>query len=249
MTNPPLVPNENDPELDALLGAYALDALDDTERERVDAYLVGNRSARNEVDELRESAASLALAPFDDVGVPPGLWDRISANIAEEPRAFTPLQPRERRTVSARVMSFVAVAAAVVLIALTAQVVVLHSRSGPRDLNAAFAKAQTQNGAQHVALAPTNGVEVARIVLLPDGSGFMKNDNMKALPSDETYQLWALSGDPNHPIAISAGVLGANPDTIAFHLAGQVHGFGVTVEHSPGVVSSTQPMYASASVA
>jgi anti-sigma-K factor RskA len=250
MTNPPLIPpSGSDPELDALLGAYALDAVDDTERARVDSYLATNRSARDEVDELRESAASLALAPVDDVTLPAGLWDRISANIAEAPREFTPLRPRERRTLSARVVSIVAVAAAVALIALTAQVVVMNGRSGPHDLNAAFAKAQTQDGAQHVALAPANGVEVARIVLLPDGSGFMKNDNMKALPSDETYQLWALSGDPDHPIAISAGVLGANPGTVAFHLAGQVHGFGVTVERSPGVVASTQPMYASASVA
>ena len=66
-------------------GAYALDALDPDERARVDAYLAGNRRPRDEVDELRESAASLALAPVDDVELPPGLWDRISASIDEEP--------------------------------------------------------------------------------------------------------------------------------------------------------------------
>ena len=107
----------------------------------------------------------------------------------------------------------------------------------PHDLeSAAFAKAQTQStGRSSIALAPTNGVEVARVVLLPDGSGYLKNDNMKTLPSDETYQLWALTGDPSHPIAISAGVLGSEPEGRCVPPAGQVHGFALTVEHSPGV--------------
>jgi hypothetical protein len=77
----------------------------------------------------------------------------------------------------------------------------------------------------------------------------LKNDGMKPLPSDQTYQLWALTGDPKRPTAISAGVLGADPGAIGFHTSGDVHGFGVTVEKSPGVVSSQQPMYASAGVA
>ena len=54
------------PELDALLGAYALDALDPDERAQVDEYLARNPGARAEVDELRETAAALALRPVDD---------------------------------------------------------------------------------------------------------------------------------------------------------------------------------------
>ena len=38
-------PTSNDPDLDALLGAYALDALDDDERARVDEYLATNPAA------------------------------------------------------------------------------------------------------------------------------------------------------------------------------------------------------------
>jgi hypothetical protein len=104
-------------------------------------------------------------------------------------------------------------------------------------------------GAREIPLKHTNGAEVARIVLLPDGTGYLKNDSMQALPSDKTYQLWALSGDKSAPVAISAGVLGSDPNAVAFHLAAPPNGFGVTVEQTPGVAQSTQPMYATASVA
>jgi len=241
-------PLHNDPEIDALLGAYALDALDEDERARVDAYIAANPRARDEVDELRESAASLALAPIDDAVAPPGLWERISASIATEPANVTSLATR-RRAPRFNVASVLAVAAAIVVAVLVTTVVVHGgSSSHSGDLAAAFDHAAKQPGARQISLAPTNGAEVARVVLLPDGTGYLRNDAMKSLPSDLTYQLWALSGDKNHPVAISAGVLGSDPHAVGFHLGGPVNGFGLTVEHTPGVVQSTQPMYASATV-
>ena len=250
--NPPSLnrPSPHDPELDALLGAYALDALDPDERVRVEEYLAVNPLARGEVDELRESAASLALAPVDDLTAPTELWDRISSRLADEPRVLTTLQPRARRLFTPRVVGALAAVAAIAIVVLAAQVIVLRDRdtNSPNNLAGAFDKAATQQGAREVALAPANGVEVARIVLLPDGTGYLKNDGMKELPSDHTYQLWALSGTGRQPVAISAGVLGPSPRTVGFHTSGPVRGFGLTVERTPGVVSSTQPMYASATV-
>ncbi|HMC72295.1 MAG TPA: anti-sigma factor, partial [Mycobacteriales bacterium] len=130
------------------------------------------------------------------------------------------------------------------------QVIVLRARDtgSAGNLAAAFDKAATQTGARTVALAPADGTAVARIVLLPDGTGFLKNDGMKPLPPDRTYQLWAVSGTGRQPVAISAGVLGPSPRTVGFHTSGVVRAFGLTVEKTPGVVSSTQPMYASATV-
>jgi anti-sigma-K factor RskA len=242
----------NKPELDALLGAYALDALDADERAQVEEYLAANPVARDEVDELRESAASLALVPVADVEASPELWERISSNISEEPRAFTPLRRREerRRAMSPRVMTMLAAAAIVAIALLATQVVVLSGRdSNTGNLAAAFDHAVKQQGAVEVPLKQSSGAEVARVVLLPDGSGYLKNDRMHALPADQTYQLWALTGDPKQPTAISAGVLGAHPGAVGFHTNGDIHGFGVTIEKAPGVVSSQQPMYASAGVA
>ena len=72
-------------ELDSLLGAYALDALDADDRARIDAYLERDADARAEVDELRETAASLALMPASSLDAPPELWERIAGAIAAEP--------------------------------------------------------------------------------------------------------------------------------------------------------------------
>jgi anti-sigma-K factor RskA len=251
------LPAANDPELDALLGAYALDALDADERARVDAYIVTNVRARDEVDELRESAASLALAPVDDTTAPPELWDRISRTIEREMAAESgediedELAARRRRRRS-RWMSIVAAAAAVIAIALTAQVVSLHNRldnaggTGQRAAAAAFVRAGQVTGARKVALAPAHGAAVARVVLLPDGSGYLKNDNLAPLDAQHTYQLWALTGSAAHPVAISAGVLGSHPIAAEFQTSDPVLGFALTVEPAPGAAQPSQAPFASA---
>ena len=129
----------------------------------------------------------------------------------------------------------------------------LHDRlnshsTGEKDAAAAFVRAGRVSGARKVALSPTNGAEVARVVLLPDGSGYLKNDGMAKLDPGRTYQLWALTGSADHPVAISAGVLGADPKAAAFRTSTDVRGFAITIERAPGVPQSSQPAYASASL-
>ena len=249
----------NDPELDALLGAYALDALDGEERALVEEYIERNPRARAEVDELRESAAALALAPVDDLSAPEGLWEKISASIEEgdqEPAAPVSLEARreKRRRFATRAGGFIAVAASIAVVILAVQVVSLDgqlddaSKPGSASAAAAFEKAASVDGAREVALVPPQGAEVARLVLLPDGTGYLKNDGMRPLDADQTYQLWALTGDPDKPTVISAGVLGSDPKAVAFQAAGDVHAFALTVEDAPGVVSSEQPAYATATL-
>ena len=62
MSDVPRDPGATD-ELDSLLGAYALDALDADDRARVEAYLERDVAARAEVDEMHETAAALAMVP------------------------------------------------------------------------------------------------------------------------------------------------------------------------------------------
>jgi anti-sigma-K factor RskA len=236
-----------DPALDSLLGAYALDALDPGERERVEQYLATHPAARHEVDELRESAASLALAPVHDLTAPTELWDRISEKIGEEPRAFTPLRAQRRNPM--RIPTILAAVAAIVIVFLAASLVVVRDNdSRPTDLASAYEKAAGQAGAREVALASATGAPVAHAVVLPDGTGYLRNDDMDVLPAGQTYQLWAVSGDADEPVVVSAGVLGGDPDTIGFHTSPDVHTLGVTVEQVPGVASSEQPMYAQATL-
>ncbi len=65
-------------ELDELLGAYALDAVDDEERRAVEQYLMINPRARQEVAEHREVATMLA---WSGMSAPDGLWDRIAQHL------------------------------------------------------------------------------------------------------------------------------------------------------------------------
>jgi anti-sigma-K factor RskA len=248
-------PVANDPEIDALLGAYALDALDPVETARVDAYLANNPAARAEVDELRETAASLALAPAADADAdaPPELWTRISKAIEAEPKTSAPVDElaarRGRRSSRRAVWSGVlAVAAAVVVVVLAVQVVSLHRKADrSTTVAAAFDRAAGNKHAKQVALT-ASGSDVARVVLLPDGTGYMKNDALKPLAADQTYQLWALTGDATHPTPISAGVLGPDPHAVGFHVDGPVHGIAVSIERQGGAVQPTA-VYASGNVA
>src|SRR5262245_18892439 len=73
-------PDQN--ELDELLGAFALDAVEPEEAERLEDYLRENPRARAEVVEYREAAAFIASSGAE---APPGIWDRIAEQIEQPP--------------------------------------------------------------------------------------------------------------------------------------------------------------------
>jgi hypothetical protein len=255
-----------DPELDSLLGAYALDALDRNERARVDAYLRVNVRARKEVDELRESAVSVAATQTDGGAAPPELWEQVSRAIDAEtpsappsysrPEPYDELAERRARRSWRGIdwAAVVAVGAVIVALALVAQVMSLTRRlddargTGDKAAAAGFERARHARGARQGALSSDEGTQVARVVLLPDGSGYFKNDAMAPLDRTHTYQLWAISGSGEAPVAISQGVLGPDPNAVAFHSSPAVSGFALTVEEAGGVPQSTQPPYAAATL-
>ena len=105
-------------ELDELLAAYALDAVDAEEREQLDAYLERSPDAAREIAELQETAALLAFTGPDDA--PDTLWDRIENALgAEPPRLVMPFDtaarpsPRRRRGVATKVAIGIAGASAI----------------------------------------------------------------------------------------------------------------------------------------
>ena len=264
MSDTPRDPDPTD-ELDSLLGAYALDALDATDRARVDSYVARDANARAEVDELRESAASLALLPASSLDAPPELWHRIAGVIADERDEEARAEPRTRadqlaarrarRARPAWIRPALAAAAVLVVVGLGVQVVALQGRLdrahqlGPSAMAAAFDRATRVNGALQVGLTGTSGTTLARVVLLPDGTGYLRGDHLDALPANETYQLWAVTGTPDRPVTVSAGVLGSDPRAVPFRASGPVRAFAVTVEHEGGVVKSAQTPVAQAAIA
>jgi hypothetical protein len=142
--------------------------------------------------------------------------------------------------VPARVFVPIAAAAAIVIAVLAVQV---GTRPPDRTGNLAAAYSHAlDHGAASVSLQPQagHGAVAAAIALQRDGTGYLRNDHLAALPAGKTYQLWALVPHGGGQQAISAGVLGPDPHAAAFHVAGRPTAFAITVEDAPGVVQSAQ---------
>jgi anti-sigma-K factor RskA len=146
--------------------------------------------------------------------------------------------------------SIVAAAAAVVAVVLGVQVHHLHGQVSALQSNrlsaverSALADPSTKTielAAGSAADAPSRKVTV---VLTKSGTGFVEAGALDALPSDQTYQLWAVIGDQT----ISLGLLGSQPSVVPFSVAGNadVSAFAITAERAGGVVHSThQPVVA-----
>ena len=234
-------------EVQALLGAYALDAVDGDEAAAVERHLGDCRACRAEVSEHREVAALLAAGW---VPAPDGVWDRIASSLEESPPSMRPpmalgaARERRRERASGPVRAVAAVAACAVVGLMGLMVVkvmdtsdqVDRLASSEVDLERAAARAAGEEGARKVALTSPNGAYSAEAVLLPDGTGYLTKTNLPRLASGKTYQLWAVVGTAK----ISVGVLGGDPGSVAFRAAGNVSALAITEEVAGGVVASSQ---------
>ncbi|HEY0397098.1 MAG TPA: zf-HC2 domain-containing protein, partial [Acidimicrobiia bacterium] len=72
-------------DIQELLGAFALDAVDDEERDVIEAHLAGCPRCRAEVEGHRETAALLA---HSGARAPEAVWDRIAEALDEAPPAM-----------------------------------------------------------------------------------------------------------------------------------------------------------------
>ncbi len=237
----------NHAELQELLGAYALDAVDEAERAAVEDHLDTCRQCRAEVSEHREVAALMGSGWMP---APEGVWDRIAGSLEETPPAMRPVvsldQARERRkrrslTGPMRAVAAVASVAAVAMVAVLGLTIVDTSeRVGEvaSSLEGNVARtaeaAAREPGARTVDLKSVSGALTAEAVLLRDGTGYLVNANLPKLPDDRTYQLWAVVGQNK----ISVGVLGPRAGPVAFHTSGDVSALAITEETAGGVVVS-----------
>lgn len=248
-----------------LLGAFALDAADPAETAAIEAHLTVCPRCRDEVGHYQQTAAMLAHTGRQ---APAAVWDAIADRIGEAPKSASGLpalqspasgQPALRRRlrprVARRAAALTAAAAAAAIALLGVQVGHLDHRinqittaSGGQTLTAAGRNALLDPSARRITLTgvgphPSPGAEV---VVQPSGPAFLFNQGLPALPSGQTYQLWAMiDGQP-----ISVGVLGAHPATVAFSLdaAATTKAFAVTVEPAGGSVAPTRAPVASTTI-
>jgi anti-sigma-K factor RskA len=222
-------------DIDELLGAYALDAVDDDERRAVEDYLASNPGARAEVDQHREVATLLA---FSDATAPERLWDRIASSItamdadAPEPGPeLAKVLPARRPTRWRWWLGALAAAAVVAVLALS--IALVRKDDGGTSVADAYNSA-IADPANRVVPLLTDGTTRATAVVQPGGVAFLDARQLPALGNDRTYQLWGVlaSGTP-----VSLGVLGPSPQLTMFGVNGDVTALAITDETAGGVVA------------
>jgi anti-sigma-K factor RskA len=248
-------PERSHNELQELLGVYALDATSDEERGAVEGHLAECPRCRAEVSEHLETAALLAAA---GARAPDGVWDAISEQLDERPAAVSGLEEvraerpeRDRRQPWRWVSAAVAAAAVAAAVSLGVAVTEQHRRieelaAGVEDAGIVRAAnaALLREDARRLTLTSPDGAVRVEAVILPDGRGYLVEDNLRHLPAGRTYQLWALGGEQ----PISAGVLGADPRILPFAVDPQTTGLAITAERAGGVVASRNPPVAAGEV-
>ena len=253
-------------ELDELLAAYALDAVDADERAQVEAWLERSPNARREVDELIETASLLA-----ESGDAPSaeLWSHIESRLGDPAVSGTDAPPLRigevvdlsiRREAGSgapagRRRRWVGVAAALAIVVAVGAGVFVGSRIADqndridqlavgmekRAMERAALAATMEPDARSAELMTDDGHMMAKVVVTADGRGYFMSDAMPALPAGRTYQLWAVMGDEPDSATVSAGVIGRDPHVMAFTTDSGVTQFVVTEEQAPGVSRSGRP--------
>ncbi len=188
---PPQSPWRTGDDARDLLGAYALDAVDDVERARVERLLREDADAAAEAASFRETASRLAVAVA--ATPPPALRARVLAEVArtrqEAPSAVRPAA--DRRRAGARPVRLLAAACGVLLV-------------GCLGLGAALV-GQDDPAPSLVATGELAGGTAA--VLQVDDRYVVVGEGLEDLPADRVYQLWALDTAAAEPVPVPAGFL------------------------------------------
>lgn len=168
-------------EIEELIGAYALDAVEPDERATVEAHLVDCPRCRAELAEHLEAASFLS---YGGAPAPEALWERIASGLEEPPPAMrlevvgTPTRAPaptpgsstggtasapgssrrarsgEGRRVSRRLVGLVAAAAAVVVVVMGA--VLVHQRNQIDDLHQSLTASGLTRSAEQAAADPAS---------------------------------------------------------------------------------------------
>ncbi len=182
-------------EVEELAGAYALEALPAETLREVQEHLE-SCSQHPEIAGLRGVASSLAEAA-PEMEPPPGLKTRLMDTVRNEAAARAATPAREapvgwlRRTMMPRLLPYAAVALAVAVVALLAWNVYLQTSDDG-----------VQGGASVFTLAD-GGTAQGRILYIPEEEvAVVTVEGLEPLTAEQTYQVWAISGDTSTGIGL-----------------------------------------------
>jgi hypothetical protein len=231
----------NHDEIQELLGAYAVDAVDADEATEIEAHLDDCARCRAEVTELRETAAMLAHSGGD---APTGLWDRIAASLGDSPPPIElDMHRRRRRGSVLRVVA--AVAAAVLIVLLSASVVSLrrdvdnlHDKTAAAADPIALAAGQalTNPSSKLARLTGTGGTSAVTVVGA-DGQAYLLGDSLPPA-AGKLYELWGQRA-PGEVVALGTV---PGPGVYAFAADPSLQAILVTAEDRPVSAPTSAPI-------
>lgn len=228
-------------EASELLGAYVLDAVDDVERRRVERAVANDPELAEELEVLRRGLGQ--LNDSIEIEPPSSLWESIRTGLDVDSADDDGLSS-VRPIISARSWPnrpfLLAVASVVVVLVVGGAVLVGFSR-GTKSTDTIAAMTAMANDAaskpgsrQGVLTDPEKTMEV-KVIVDPDGHGFVMTDPLPALPEGETYQLWSAANGT----MVSLGMLGSNPTMSLVPIDASVTELALTREPAKGSVSPT----------
>jgi anti-sigma-K factor RskA len=220
-----------------LLAAYALDALEDDERERFERHLDECEECTEQLALLREPVAALAYAA-EGPAPPEALRGRIIEGARAEPRATVIRMPRRNWPLAA--VAGVAAAAACLAIGLG---IWANSLSNSLDRERS-AKAAYEQAAEVLRSRAT-----AKPLIGADGSLLVADDGRAALvvcgladaPSAKTYEAWVITGKTPQPAGLFRGGNGCSPVVLTERVPRSAT-VAVTLERAGGATSPTLPI-------
>lgn len=189
-----------------LIGAYALDALDDDERAAFERHLAECEPCRDEVAGLRTIAVRLADAAA--VPAPARMRGRVMQQISQTPQERDLSRetgaPAGRSRGGDRSRLWLAAAAVLAVICLGTGAIAWSQYRAAQDARATEQAIITviADPAARVVVSPLIGGGTARLVVSADRA-VLAGYAVPGLPQDRTYQLWIIRGK-----VITSGGLG-----------------------------------------
>jgi anti-sigma-K factor RskA len=222
-------------DLHELVAPYALDALDDDERERFERHLAECERCTAELAELQGAVGALAVAA-EGPEPPASLRGRVlEAARADGAGKVIPLPQRRWAFPAAATL---AAAAALVAIGLGVWATSLsHSLDREREAKDGYAQALRLlgGGAQAKALVDAEGA-----LLVPPGGGeaALVVCGLSPAPTGKTYEAWVIEGGTPRPAGLFRGGSGCPPVLLEREVPdGAV--VAVTLERKGGVQKPT----------
>lgn len=190
-----------------LVAAYALDALDDSERREFEDHLAGCEQCAEELEGLRAAAAALAYVP-EGPAPPPALRDRLLERVHAEHAPAANVVPLRRHFALPAVATFGALAAA----AAIALAVWATSLSSSLDRQDAIAGVLGDPTSAHVAMGAGN-----QVVIGSNGQAVLVSSLARA-PQGKTYELWVIEAGKPRPAGLFAGGKSSSPLLLSRHV-------------------------------